>query len=113
MERRAEEVFAHLDDLGDGSILEGVHRGIDDGWFTGEIADAAYAFERKVNTGRRVVVGVNRFTEGDDEVPTILSIGDEVEEIQRKRLDTVKRTRDAAAVAATLDRCGPTPPTRR
>jgi methylmalonyl-CoA mutase N-terminal domain/subunit len=104
MERRAEEVFAHLDDLGDGSILEGVHRGIDDGWFTGEIADAAYAFERKVNTGRRVVVGVNRFTEGDDEVPTILSIGDEVEEIQRKRLDTVKRTRDAAAVAATLDR---------
>ena len=104
VERRAEEVFAHLDRLGDGSILEGVHRGIEDGWFTGEIADAAYAFERKVNSGRRVVVGVNRFTEGDDEVPTILSIGDEVEEIQRKRLDTVKRTRDQASVAATLDR---------
>jgi methylmalonyl-CoA mutase N-terminal domain/subunit len=104
VERRAEEVFAHLDHLGDGSILEGVHRGIEDGWFTGEIADAAYAFERKVNSGRRVVVGVNRFTEGDDEVPTILSIGDEVEEIQRKRLDTVKRTRDGAAVSAALDR---------
>ncbi|MEX2658223.1 MAG: methylmalonyl-CoA mutase family protein [Acidimicrobiales bacterium] len=104
VERQAEEVFAHLDGLGDGSILEGVHRGIDDGWFTSEIGEASYTFERKVNTGRRVVVGVNRFTEGDDVVPTILSIGPEVEELQRKRLDTVKRTRDAAAVAAALDR---------
>ena len=104
VERRAEEVFSHLDDLGGGSILEGVYRGIDDGWFTGEIAEASYTFERKVNAGRRVVVGVNRFTEGDDEVPTILSIGPEVEELQCKRLDAVKRDRDAAAVAAQLDR---------
>ena len=104
LERRADEVFAHLDELGGGSILEGVHRGIEDGWFTGEIAEASYAFERKVNAGRRVVVGVNRFTEGDDEVPTILSIGPEVEELQRKRLDTVKRSRSAAAVGAALDR---------
>jgi methylmalonyl-CoA mutase N-terminal domain/subunit len=51
-----------------------------------------------------VVVGVNAFTEGDDDVPTILSIGPEVEELQRKRLDTVKRSRDAAAVSAALDR---------
>jgi methylmalonyl-CoA mutase N-terminal domain/subunit len=104
VERRAEEVFAHLDELGDGSILEGVYRGIDDGWFTGEIADASYTFERKVNTGRRVVVGVNRFTEGDDEVPNILSIGPEVEELQRKRLDMVKQQRDDAAVADALAR---------
>ncbi len=104
VERQAEEIFSYLDELGDGSILEGVHRGIDDGWFTGEIAEASYTFERKVNTGRRVVVGVNRFTEGDDDVPTILSIGPEVEELQRKRLDTVKRGRDAGAVHAVLDR---------
>src|SRR5205807_5247486 len=42
MEQRAEEVFAHLDDLGRGSILEGVYAAIEDGWFQGEIADAAY-----------------------------------------------------------------------
>nr|MBA3303170.1 methylmalonyl-CoA mutase [Acidimicrobiia bacterium] len=104
LERRAEAVFAHLDELGGGSILEGVHRGIEDGWFTSEIAEASYAFERKVNTGRRVVVGVNRFTEGDDDVPNILSIGPEVEELQRKRLDTVKRSRDSGAVAVALQR---------
>jgi methylmalonyl-CoA mutase N-terminal domain/subunit len=104
MERRAEEIFDHLDRVGGGSILEGVYRSIDDGWFTGEIADAAYGFERKVNSGRRVVVGVNRFTEGDDEVPPILSIGPEIEELQLKRLAQVRQDRDSDRVAAALDR---------
>jgi methylmalonyl-CoA mutase N-terminal domain/subunit len=105
MERQAEEVFAHLLEAGDGSMLEGVHRGIEDGWFQNAIADAAYQFERKVATGRRVVVGVNRFTEGndDDDVP-ILHIGPEVEEAQLKRLAAVKQARDGAAVQAALDR---------
>src|SRR5262249_29044558 len=66
MERQAEAVFAHLDELGHGSILEGVYAGIDNGYFQGEIAEAAYQLEKKINSGRRVVVGVNRFTEGDD-----------------------------------------------
>jgi methylmalonyl-CoA mutase, N-terminal domain len=85
-----------------------VYAGIEDGWFVGEIADAAYAYERKVSTGRRVVVGVNAFRTGtgegdDDEVPPLLSIGVEVEEQQRKRLEQVRHDRDDAAVAATLD----------
>ena len=67
LERQAEEIFAHLDELGGGSILEGVHAALDDGWFQGEIADAAYELERKVNDGRRIVVGVNRFTEGNED----------------------------------------------
>ena len=48
MERQAEEIFAHLDELGDGSMLEGVLVGIEQGWFQGEIAEAAYDFERKL-----------------------------------------------------------------
>ena len=103
LERQAEEVFAHLDRTGNGSILEGVYAGIEDGWFSGEIADAAYAFERKVNSGRRVVVGVNRFTEGDGDAPPLLAIGAEVEELQLKRLAQVRQDRDGAAVAAALD----------
>jgi methylmalonyl-CoA mutase N-terminal domain/subunit len=102
MERRAEEVFAHLDRLGAGSILEGVYAGIDQGWFQGEITQAAYDAERKVNSGQRVIVGVNAFTEGDDERPSILSIGAEVEESQLKRLAEVKRARSAAAVEEAL-----------
>ena len=118
LERRAEEVFARLDERGGGSILEGVYAGIEDGWFVGEIADAAYAFERKVSTGRRVIVGVNAFRNrdgaGDDEVPPLLSIGQEVEDSQRKRLEQVRHDRDGAAVAATLDalRAGAADPER-
>jgi methylmalonyl-CoA mutase N-terminal domain/subunit len=105
MERQAEEIFAHLEELGDGSILEGVHAALDDGWFQGEIADAAYELERKVNDGRRVVVGVNRFTEGneDDELD-LLRITAEQEQLQVKRLQSVKADRDGEAVTRTLSR---------
>jgi methylmalonyl-CoA mutase N-terminal domain/subunit len=102
MERQAEEVFAHLEELGGGSILEGVYEGIDNGYFQGEIAEAAYQLERKINTGRRVVVGVNRFTETDDAPLDTLHIGPEVEERQLKRLAHVKAERDDAAVATAL-----------
>jgi len=103
MERQAEAIFAHLDELGGGSILEGVYAGIDQGWFQSEIADSAYAFEQKVSTGRRVVVGVNAFLEGnEEEPPEILHIGPEVEELQCKRLAEVRRRRSAEAVAAAL-----------
>ena len=51
MERQAEAIFAHLDELGDGSMLEGALVGIEEGWYQGEIADAAYELERKLNDG--------------------------------------------------------------
>src|SRR5437016_12141263 len=49
MERQAEAVFAHLDRLGRGSILEGVLAAIDNGWFQREIAGAAYQAEHTRN----------------------------------------------------------------
>ncbi len=104
MERRAEDIFAHLDELGGGSILEGVYEGIDNGYFVGEIADAAYRFERQVNAGRRIIVGVNGFTDGDDGERNILRIGPEVEEYQLKRLAAAKQERDDDAVGRALDR---------
>jgi methylmalonyl-CoA mutase N-terminal domain/subunit len=105
MEARAEALFAHLDELGHGSLLEGVVRGVEDGWFQGEIAESAYELERKLNRGRHIVVGVNAFLEGNDEPPPpTLRIGPEVEEEQRRRLEKVRRDRDDAAVGAALAR---------
>jgi methylmalonyl-CoA mutase N-terminal domain/subunit len=76
--------------------------GIENNWFQGEIADAAYLFQRKVATGRRVVVGVNAFTEGNEEpAPPTLHIGPEVDEAQRKRLSGAP-TSDQRAVDAKL-----------
>jgi methylmalonyl-CoA mutase N-terminal domain/subunit len=106
LERRAEEIFAHLLVEGDGSMLDGVINGVAQGWFQGQIAEAAYDFERKINDGRRVLVGVNAYTEGDSDGREVLYIGPETEEAQLKRLDEVRRHRDQGAVDATLARVG-------
>ena len=103
MERQAEAIFAHLDDLGNGSILEGTFNGIENGYFVGEIADAAYRFEREVNSGRRIIVGVNEFTDGDNpEDRNLLRIGAETEEYQLKRLNDVKTKRNQEHVNSAL-----------
>jgi methylmalonyl-CoA mutase N-terminal domain/subunit len=103
IEQRAEEVFAKLDEWGEGSMLEGVFAAIDGNWFQNEIAEAAYRFQQKLTAGRRIIVGMNRYTESDngDETP-ILSIGPEVEETQLKRLGEVKAHRSSDAVADSL-----------
>ncbi|MEY4364806.1 MAG: isobutyryl-CoA mutase large subunit [Actinomycetota bacterium] len=103
MERRAEEIFAYLDELGGGSILEGCIRGIEENWFQGRIADSAYELERAFNQGRRTIVGVNKFTEGnEDDNLEILQITNEDEARQLKRLDIVKGKRNQAEVDAVL-----------
>ena len=105
MERQAEELFAHLDGLGGGSMLEGCIRGIEENWFQGRIADSAYELERALNSGRRIVVGVNRFTEGNDEDQMeLLEITNEDEARQRARLESVRHDRDQAAVDEVLAR---------
>jgi methylmalonyl-CoA mutase N-terminal domain/subunit len=104
LERQAEAIFARLREAGDGSMLEGVYAGIDDGWFVGEIADASYRFESAITSGARKVVGVNTATDGNDGLPNTLSIGPEVEELQLKRLTTVKDRRDGDAVEGALAR---------
>jgi methylmalonyl-CoA mutase N-terminal domain/subunit len=104
MERRAEEIFAHLEASGDGSMLEGALRGVESGWFQREITDSAYQLERKLNSGRHLVVGVNFAFEGNEEPPPeILRIGPELEEAQVKRLAKVKADRDDDKVRGALD----------
>jgi methylmalonyl-CoA mutase N-terminal domain/subunit len=102
LERQAEALFAELDDLGHGSILDGVYAGIDNGWFQSAIADASYDLEQRINRGDRVVVGVNRFTDGDDGHLDLLEITTEQERQQVKRLHEVKADRDGAAVERAL-----------
>src|SRR5215210_4068765 len=105
MEARAEELFAHLDELGSGSMLEGCIRGIEENWFQGRIADSAYELERRFNAGERIVVGVNRFTEGnDDDEMELLEITNEDEARQLKRLDKIRHNRDQTAVDRALQR---------
>jgi len=103
MERRAEEIFARIETMGGGSMLDGAVRGVEEGWYQSHIADSAYELERKVNADRHVIVGVNAFLEGNEEPPpATLVIGPEVEEEQRRRLEKVRAERDADAVDRSL-----------
>jgi methylmalonyl-CoA mutase N-terminal domain/subunit len=105
MERRAEAIFERIAEMGDGSMLDGVVAGIEEGWFQAAIADSAYELERKLNDGRHVIVGVNANTEGNEEpFPDTLYIDAHTEAAQAKRLASVKASRDAGAVATALDR---------
>ena len=105
MEREAEALFTELDRLGDGSMLEGAIRGVEENWFQTKIADSAYELERRLNRGRRITVGVNAFTEGNDEDQIeLLKITHEDEQRQRKRLAEVRADRSQAAVDAALAR---------
>jgi methylmalonyl-CoA mutase N-terminal domain/subunit len=103
MERRAEEIFADIEAFGNGSMLDGCIAGIEENWFQSRIADSAYDLERKFNSGERIIVGVSHFLEGNDEEEIdLLRITNEDEQKQRRRLDAVRASRNAAAVAESL-----------
>ena len=103
LEAEAEGMFSHISEAGSGSMLEGAFELIDEGWYQGNIADAAYDFEKKVNAGRRIVVGVNDFTEGNEEDQIdLLKITREDEQRQIKNLQQIKVDRNQAAVDESL-----------
>jgi methylmalonyl-CoA mutase, N-terminal domain len=104
MERAAEEIFAHIEAAGSGSMLEGAFACIEDGWFVAEIADAAYRFQTKLAKGEWIQVGVNGYTEGDDTAPSTLYIDPAVETQQLASLAEVKQSRDDDAVRTALAR---------
>ncbi|MER3454271.1 MAG: methylmalonyl-CoA mutase [Acidimicrobiia bacterium] len=102
VERLAEDYLKKIDEMGSGSMLEGVVRGIENNYFQKEIADAAYEYERQVVSGRRVVVGVNAFTESARPPIEILRIDDDAEIKQQKRLAEVKASRDPKTLEVSL-----------
>jgi methylmalonyl-CoA mutase N-terminal domain/subunit len=102
LERRAEEVFAHLDDLGHGSMLEGVYAAIEDGWFQAEIGDAAYEYQKALRSGDATLVGVTAFTDGDGGEPSTLRVDPAVEPRQLARLARVKQARSDEDVRRAL-----------
>ncbi len=88
MEEEAEEYFDKIDALG------GVLKAIDKGFFQKEIADAAYDYQKKIERGKRVQVGVNEFKLDDEKVEIdLLKVNPAVEEHQKKRLAKVRAER--------------------
>jgi methylmalonyl-CoA mutase N-terminal domain/subunit len=102
MEERAEAMFAEIDEMGEGSMLEGVLAGIDRGWFQGLIAEAAFEEQRRYESGDLQRVGVTSFTTTDEKPIGVLVIGPEAERSQRERIAITRADRDQEGAAAAL-----------
>jgi methylmalonyl-CoA mutase, N-terminal domain len=96
IERRAEEYLDKIDGMG------GAVAAIEAGWIQDEIHESAYRIQQQVETGERVVVGVNRYQEPEEEPLEIQRIDQEQVRLQGKRLEELRGARDGAAVERAL-----------
>jgi methylmalonyl-CoA mutase N-terminal domain/subunit len=97
IEEEAWEYINKIDDLG------GMIAAIDKGFPQMEIAKAAYHYQRQIDKGEKVLVGVNKYVVEEEAPPEILKISDELGKEQIGRLNEVKRTRDNRSVIRKLN----------
>ena len=112
IEAEAERIFGRIKDMAAAAVPSGHHpigemtsgilRGIEDGWFTGEIADAAFAYQQALEKGDKKIVGVNTLTESVTDELEILRVSHEVECGQNRVLQQRRSQRDGAAVDRAL-----------
>ncbi len=95
-DRLEREAFAYIDKI---DQMGGIIRAIELGFPQQEIADAAYHYQRQLDRGEKVVVGVNKYEAAEDDRPLeILRVGNDVERTQAQRVRERKQGRDQSAV---------------
>ncbi|HET7475785.1 MAG TPA: methylmalonyl-CoA mutase family protein, partial [Dermatophilaceae bacterium] len=105
IEAEAEKVFAKIRDMStDGTMTAGILRGIEDGWFMSEIADAAFTYQQQLEKGEKRIVGVNVHTGTVAKDLEILRVSHEVEVQQVRLLAERKAGRDEDAVRSAIER---------
>ncbi len=97
IEEQASQYIRRIEDMG------GALAAIERGFVQREIQDAAYRAQKAIEEGSQVVVGVNRFQEGEAKTPPVFRVNDEVQRAQVERLRAVKARRLQADVKRTLD----------
>ncbi|HSG48145.1 MAG TPA: methylmalonyl-CoA mutase family protein [Longimicrobiales bacterium] len=98
LEAEAESIFAEIEEQG------GVVPGIENGWFQRRIAGSAMRQQEEIESGRRVIVGINEFTEGSSDVQIdTLKIDPTVEARQRERMAALRADRDPTRVREALE----------
>jgi methylmalonyl-CoA mutase N-terminal domain/subunit len=103
LDAEAEEIFARIKAMSpDGTMTGGILHGIETGWFTGEIAEAAFAYQQKLEKGDKRVVGVNCYTDTVGKPIEILRVSHQVERDQVAELARRRADRDTAAVERAL-----------
>ncbi len=102
MEAGALQIFERIEEQG------GVVPALEKGWFQREIGKAAYKYQREIEAGRQIIVGVNKFVDEDEDGQAleVLKIGAETERGQNAGLAELRRTRSDGKVQAALQRIG-------
>src|SRR5829696_2851705 len=111
LEAKAEAIFAKIIEMGElggqqssiGPITAGLLLGIEEGWFTGQIADAAFRYQTQLEKTEKTIVGVNAHLETVTGELEILRVGHEVELEQTRLLAQRRASRDSALVDAALE----------
>jgi methylmalonyl-CoA mutase N-terminal domain/subunit len=98
LERQAYDYFERIEELG------GVIPAIEQNFQQREIAEASFRYQSEVERGERVVVGVNRYQQDDEQPIELLRIDPALEQKQIERVQAVRASRDSAAVEAALAR---------
>jgi methylmalonyl-CoA mutase, N-terminal domain len=98
LEQRARDYLNKIDDMG--GAIEAIERG----FMQREIHNAAFAYQREIESKERIVVGVNSFTSGYEPAGDILKVNPAIEEKQRNRVTRVRTERDQRAAQTSLAR---------
>jgi methylmalonyl-CoA mutase N-terminal domain/subunit len=96
IEKGAEEYIARIDALG------GATAAIQSGYMQREIANSAYAFQKSIESGERVKIGVNKFAMEETHTGDYLTVDPAVGERQTRRLQALRTSRDSVAVTRAL-----------
>lgn len=94
-----EQVWNYLNKI---EQMGGMVRAIEHGFIQKEIQDSAYKYQREIESGERVVVGVNKYTVREEGVKDILKVNPELRNIQMRKIEEIKRTRNNRAVEEKL-----------
>lgn len=97
VENRAWEYIRKIDAMG------GAVSAIEQGYIQKEIADSAYRYQKDIESGDKVIVGVNKFTVQEPPFADILTVDDSIRQVQMQKISKVKEGRDAQAVKSSLE----------
>jgi methylmalonyl-CoA mutase N-terminal domain/subunit len=96
VEEKAWQLIDKIDALG-GSVAA-----IEQGFIQDEIARSAYDYQRQIETGEKIIVGVNKYQVQEDQTPPVFKIDDSIRSIQTQKLQELRSSRDIQKVKAAL-----------
>jgi methylmalonyl-CoA mutase N-terminal domain/subunit len=97
IEKRAADLIAKIDAVG------GAVAAVESGYIQKEIQESAYLFQKQIESGERIVVGMNRFQVKETATQDLLHVDSTIRDVQIMKINEVRNSRDAGKAKATLD----------